>query len=73
MMKKQFSILRGALRSNVRSVAWNLLLDVALRAAGLAAATNAHGPKQLRWVFFALLVLGSVPAFGQSQRNPLYG
>ena len=46
-MKQHFSILRGASRSNFRSVAWNLLLAVPLRAVGLAAATNAHGPEQL--------------------------
>ena len=46
-MKQHFSILRGASRSNFRSVAWNLLLAVPLRAARLAGATNAHGPKEL--------------------------
>jgi len=68
-MKKQFSILRGAFRSNFRSVAWNLLLAVPLRAARLAAATNAHGPKELRWVSFALLALLALAPLSQAQTN----
>ncbi len=46
-MEKQFWVLREALSSNFRSIAWNLPLAVPLRAARLAGATNAHGPKEL--------------------------
>jgi len=46
-MEKRFCVLREALSSNFRSVAWNLLPAVPLRAAGLVGATNAHGPKEL--------------------------
>ena len=46
-MKKQFTILRGALRSNARSVTRNRLVAIPLRVVGLAAATNAHGLKEL--------------------------
>jgi hypothetical protein len=80
-MKKQFTILRGALRSNARSVTRNLLLarkshhqeapgtQRERRVRFRAAATSARSPQELSRSSFELLGLLALAPISQAQTN----